>query len=317
MSKDYDALLQEVLESMRATSISRESVQKALGRTMRLSEGTFELTSDKSVGPARTRVRRNWAIITGSKRTRRVAIAAGLIILAVTAAFLPIMSRSPSAAFAQIVEQVLKARSMSYVEEISFGDGRKPLIVKTRIADNGRTRLEYPRYVDSRPRSEVKSQPRIEVKDEYGATRLLLLEDDKIAVEYPADPDLKLPGGESLTGWQNWKSIATQSHRQLEGKELQGRRVDGFAFGDGKGPLAPLAFTIWLDHASGQIVSMEIDLPGSQMVDGVSQHDVKRDFEFDPKLEESLFSYEAPPGYTVKKGIPGGPQRPMRRMIDH
>ncbi len=314
MSKDHDKLLQEVLESMRATSISPESMQRALGPAMRLSEGTFELISDKSVGPAKLPVRRNWTTIIDSKRMRRVAIAAGLISLAVTAAVLPIMSRSPSAAFAQIVEQAIKARSMSYVEEISFGDGRKPLIVKTRIADNGRTRVETPRYVDSRPRSEVKSQPRIEVKDEYGATRLLLLEDDKIAVEYPADPDLKLPGGESLTGWQNWKSIATQSHRQLEGKELQGRRVDGFIIGDGEGSQS---FTIWLDHSSGQIVSMEIDLPGSQMVDGVSQHDVKRDFKFDPKLEESLFSYEAPPGYTVKKGIPGGPQRPMRRMIDH
>jgi hypothetical protein len=74
-------------------------------------------------------------------------------------------------------------------------------------------------------------------------------------------------------------------------RELEGKRVTGFVVTQpGRG-----TFTMWIANATGEPVRIEHDL----QVNGAAAHITMKDFQFHQTLDESLFSFDVPPGYDV------------------
>jgi hypothetical protein len=99
------------------------------------------------------------------------------------------------------------------------------------------------------------------------------------------------------------KSHGDKPDKRLGKKKLEGRDVEGFVTMQ-----AQNAYTIWIDSQTKALVQVEHEMPvkGSSITKIVMS-----DFRFNEKLDESLFSYEAPEGYkTIKNARLGLPKSP-------
>ena len=92
--------------------------------------------------------------------------------------------------------------------------------------------------------------------------------------------------------WIQWLRDHTGEPDQELGKRMvEGRELDGFVV-----LLGEDEYTIWLDPATNALVRVEYDAPieGS----GLGKM-VMKDFRFNVPLDEALFSYDPPPGYST------------------
>jgi outer membrane lipoprotein-sorting protein len=93
--------------------------------------------------------------------------------------------------------------------------------------------------------------------------------------------------------WIEWLRDHTgKPDRKLGRRMVEGRELDGFVVlleGD--------KYTIWLDPVTNSLARVEYDasVGGSQL-----GKTVMKDFRFDVPLDEALFSYDPPPGYSIK-----------------
>ena len=102
--------------------------------------------------------------------------------------------------------------------------------------------------------------------------------------------------GDAFRNWlQHLKGLGDRPERVLEKKELDGKQVIGFVTRQNKH-----TFTMWINNATGQPVLIEFD----SKVNGAAARVTMMDFHFQLALDESLFSFDVPPGYKII-GPPG------------
>jgi hypothetical protein len=126
----------------------------------------------------------------------------------------------------------------------------------------------------------------------------------KILTLFPAAKQARVVKYSDTKNWRNdlnlwFRLLQTARDNQnkkffserLGEKEIDGRRVVGFRVHNGPGP----ALDLWGDPTSGMPVQVE-------MVMGVDRNTkmTLTDFVFNVPMDESLFSVEPPPGYTVR-----------------
>jgi outer membrane lipoprotein-sorting protein len=222
-----------------------------------------------------------------------LALSLGLVTL-VTLSIRPSSSAFAQAAYGQAIKQVSQARTLSYIQSLTIEGKEQPVRTKDFIAEDGRKRSEMP----------AGSQPRVvTIFDTNGYIRLTLLHDTKTAlVRSPqASPT---NAGQMFVDWlEGLKQLGDKPDKQLGQKEMDGKQVTGFVATQGN-----RTFTIWVDIATRQPVRIEYDSP----IKGTGYQKVAlSDFRFNDQLDESLFSFAVPDGYTVRQqpspqSVPGG-----------
>jgi outer membrane lipoprotein-sorting protein len=233
-----------------------------------------------------------------TKAMKAITAAASLLFIAGTATLLTLTIKTPSSAFGQAVRQLREARSMSYSELITVQGQQQPVRTKVIVAEDGRKRqeLETPGI--------GKSGGVVTIFDAAGRIRISLIENSKLALVYE---QTKAERGQIVgLGFPAWlqtlKKLGNKPDKELGQKELDGKRVTGFVATQGT-----FTFTMWIDDVTRKIVRIENDSP----VNGADYHVTMTNFRFDEKLDESLFSFAVPAGYTMRQPpatplVPGG-----------
>jgi len=230
------------------------------------------------------------SFISRSLLMKSLSVTAGLLLVVGAAVLVTTALQSSSLAFSNAIEQLRSARSLSYTSLI-FVEG-KPDPIKTRefFAEDGRHRTEHESGTTS-------------IFDESTMASLTLIKDTKTAlVRRPVDGSKDRPKRRFLDWLERLKKLGDQPDEELGEKTVDGRRVTGFVATQGN-----RTFTIWVDAKTNEIVRIEYDSP----IEGPIQHIVMTDFRFNEPLDESLFSLDAPDGYTVQvqrpvPKVPGG-----------
>lgn len=203
----------------------------------------------------------------------------------------------PSSAWAQAIQQVREARSLSYTELLTVRGEQQPIKVRVFIAEDGRKRSEQPGI--------GKSGGITTIFDAAGTMRITLIEDSKRAiVQDRAQGEPGENAGKGFLAWlQALKKLGDKPDKELRQKMLDGKPATGFVATQGH-----FTFTMWVDNATGKPVRIEYESP----VKGAGYQAVAMtDFRFDEKLDESLFSFAVPAGYKVQQqpavpSVPGG-----------
>ncbi len=220
---------------------------------------------------------------------KSLSTTAGLLLLTGAAMLVATALQSSSMAFTDAVEQLRSARTLTYTKLITV-EG-KPDSIKTR---------EF-FAADGRHRSERGSS--VSIYDDSGMSRLTLIKDTKTAlVRRPVDGSKDRPKHRFLGWLETLKKLGDQPDKGLGEKTVDGHRAVGFVATQGR-----LTFTLWVDAKSNEIVRIEYDSP----IEGPIQRIVMTDFQFNKPLDETLFSFDVPDGYTVQVQppvlkVPGG-----------
>lgn len=263
-------LLDRAIESIQAQAIPAGPPPKLVADTL------SALDELKQFSPAVL------PFFTRSRMMRFTTTAAALVFTASLATLLILAAKSPSAAFGQAIKQVRDARSMTYTQRMVVEGKDKPIVTKSFIAEDGRKRTEQPG-----------AGPITTIFDTNGFTRLVLIEPTKTALVSPARDQRAINAGQMFLEWlEALRKLGDSPDKELGQKDLDGRRVAGFVATKGS-----FEFTIWVDSATGELVSIEHD----SLVNGKEAHITMTDFRFNERLDESLFSFEAPAGYKVRQ----------------
>lgn len=209
-----------------------------------------------------------------------LSLAAGILVVAGTA----FMLQSSQSLFAEVIDQLRAARSLTYVTHLYTEGNTKSSETKTMIAEDGRQRIEF-------------AGGTISILDSSSRPRLVLVKDTKRALVYDLDKQRPhTPKNDQLAWLENLKAHGDKPDGQLGKKTLAGRSVEGFIAKQGQ-----YAYTIWIDTQTKELVQVEHEM----FVKGTSiTRVVMTDFRFNEPLEESLFSFDAPAGYEVQKQLP-------------
>ena len=228
--------------------------------------------------PVPTNNRFNWRIMMNHKLTR---LAAMIVLVIGGIGIFSLMNQNSPLAFADVVQPILEARNAVF--KIKIGDSP---VIEDRILDNRISRT-------------LETVPWARSVIDLQAGQILSLDSRKNQAVYM---DLEgLPEGQALTGVGNNSyldllrnliqmlqdsgefNIEQLGLQVFDGRELQGFRADH--------PLVSL--TIWADPETSMPVRVE--QTESQMTI------VCFDMKFDVEMDASLFSMEAPEGYTVQE----------------
>lgn len=210
-------------------------------------------------------------------RTTKVA-AAAVILMAVVVAVCELCGSvgGASVAWADVIEPILKAPTVTYTLVVGEDEG---IVV-------------YDMVMRSRIRRTVSNMPSIIIIDIETSRVLTLQPEEKIAVYFD------MPG---LSDQMHQNYIARLRNQIAElqespdfsleeiGKqEIEGERAVVF---QAKSPNAEM--TIWADPETATPIRIEVQRPQFRAI--------YKNFQFDVKMDESLFSMEVPEGYSLQE----------------
>ena len=200
-------------------------------------------------------------------------------VLAVAVLFLPNEFGSHSRAFADVLEQIKAARTLTYTNYVYTETRPEPIKTKEFIAEDGRIRSEHESGV-------------ITIMDTNSMIRLSLIVDTKTALVYPAR-ELTPAVKHSRRDWiESLAKLGDKPDKELGEQTLDGQKVVGFEVSQGTHK-----FTLWLDAKTKQLVRIERESPvkGSSII-----KTAMTDFHFDEPLDEALFSFDVPADYKAE-----------------
>src|SRR4051812_15739057 len=204
-------------------------------------------------------------------------VAAGLLV-AVGLAVLATVVFRPSVSFAQVFNKIAEAKTMTFTATTTLPPGAgglpaeaaaKPITAKFMVTSDGRMRIE-------------------------GAGGSATVIDQKSGKMLQLDPTSKratvvenMSYGVANNPVEEFKKLTGKDGKAIGEKEVGGRVLKGFVASEKN-----QQFTVWADKSNGEPVTIETTVP---MMGGRGTV-VMSDFVFDPKLDDALFSLEAPQG---------------------
>jgi outer membrane lipoprotein-sorting protein len=229
-------------------------------------------------------------VVSRSLLMKSLAATCCLLLVAGVAVLIMTAIQPSSMAFADAVEQLRSARTLSYTRLITVEGKPDPIKTRELFAEDGRHRSEHESGVTT-------------IFDSSSRIRLTLIEATKTAlVRRPVDDNRDHLKRHFVEWLETLKKLGDQPDKKLGEKTVDGRRAVGFVATQGN-----RTFTIWVDAKTNQIVRIEYDSP----IEGPVQQIVMTGFQFNQPLDESLFSFDVPDGYTVQEQrsvpkVPGG-----------
>jgi len=212
------------------------------------------------------------------------SLAVGILLAAAAWMMLsPTRPASAAAVFAAAIEQLESTGAFRYTQLIYSTQQEKPIESRVLVAADGRERQEL----------SLGGTVTVSLIDSNGQPRLSLSEATKVARVMEWGIEIPDQGQRQLKWIEQLRSAGEEPDEVLGAKTLDGRRVEGFVT-----RLGVHVFTIWVDAATHALVQIEHD----GLVEGSAITKlVMKDFHFNQTFDESLFSFEVPPGYTVEK----------------
>ncbi len=211
-------------------------------------------------------------------------IAAAILIVAVAAgavALLTLSNGGASIAWADVQQYIRNARTMTYKTAMQM-EGMPNADITTMLKEPGLMRIEMT----------FGNAKTISIMDIQQEKMIVLSGKQKTATlvdmtEMPAEVRKK---HEERGFLADIKKLIEESETELGEKEIDGLAVKGYRVEKGH-----RVITIWADAETGQPVEINMT-----MFQGETEITVS-DFELDVELDDSLFSVDVPPGYTVEK----------------
>jgi hypothetical protein len=202
----------------------------------------------------------------------------------------------PSNAWAQAIQQVREARTLTYTQLLTIKGREEPVQTRNFIAADGRKRTEHVGI--------GRSKGTTTIFGDDGYIRITLIEDSKTALipDLPEGRPGKVAGAGFLTWLDSLKKAGDKPDKELGQKVLDGSQVTGFV-----ATLGNFTFTMWVDTATKKPVRIEYE---PQIKGAGYEAVVMTDFRFDEKLDESLFSFDVPEGFKVQPKQPALPSVP-------
>ena len=184
---------------------------------------------------------------------------------------------SSSSAFAQVMERIREAQSLTYVTLLEIEAADEPIKQRVMVAADGRSRRE--------------SDNNIFIYSESGELRLTLNVTLKTAFTMTSQ---ELPTTQfSEIDWiESLRKHTGKPEKELGRRIIEGRELEGYVVRAGIH-----AYTIWIDPANDSLARIEHD----PHIEGMGiDKTVMKDFQFDVPLDDSLFSTKVPEGYTAR-----------------
>ena len=186
--------------------------------------------------------------------------------------------------YAQVFDQIQNARTCVYVTKLYTETSKTPIVTKTYIAEDGSQRSEHA------------VGGIVTIFDKDHQIRLTLIPMTKTALR---QPKRERPNALSLPSKVEWleklKAHGNQPDEKLGKSTIDGRVVEGFVVKQ-----ASTAYTIWVDDNTKALVQIE----HKPSIKGMNiAKTVMSDFQFNEKLDDSLFSTDVPEGYSVQESM--------------
>jgi outer membrane lipoprotein-sorting protein len=258
-----------------------------------------------------------WSFLMHHRRSAAV----GVLLIAALVAFLLLSSPSTSPAFAQVVDEVNRAKTVQYLETRTdiprAGEPRGPITVsKVMILGRHRERKEVLTETPGEPLEAGHSWSRsaigVFISDLEHGKVVSLDPKQKIFTEaksfFSISPDdgkiseTKTAPAPEVDFYGRIKEFSAEKAERLPGREIAGRTVVGFRIVDvtkRQGGADTWTRTCWVDAETNLPVQIEVTAESTVPMHGQSLW-ILSDIVFDEPLDESLFSTNPPEGYTVR-----------------
>ncbi len=214
------------------------------------------------------------------------AIAASLIL----AVGLTMLLTGKKTAFAKAMEKFHEARTLSFAMVFDIDSG----MTKTEAGDLNVEQMKWQGFVAKDGRWRCQSDDFVLVVDVQGKG-IMLTESMKEATILTMD-EMEVNDFNYLDWFAQIKKC--QPIKELGTKTLSGREIEGFVVENPDELTSEL--TIWIDTNSNRIAQIELEESADDIVVKLIINDIK----YNVPLEESLFSMDLPPDYTISEELP-------------
>jgi outer membrane lipoprotein-sorting protein len=204
--------------------------------------------------------------------------AAAVIIIAVLIGlyFLSDSVGITSTAYAEIVERLHKARTLTYVVETTTPiEGMPSISMEVAFKEPGYMRMAAPGGF-------------VSIVDSIQGKCITILPPRKQFIEMEMSNLQKDPAQQNIDVIERLRSLPERADEELGTKEIEGRVVQGYRVTE-----EGLINTIWIDIQTRNLVLVEMEFLNAPGMSGTIS-----DFQFDVELDDSLFSLTPPEGYT-------------------
>lgn len=202
-----------------------------------------------------------------AKMAASVLLAFGLSLLAF------VLLRPSSLAFADVVDKVAGARTLTFHASCALKGSDRKLDMKYLMTSDGRRRVEL--AGENITINDPKSGKTIVLDPQHKTATVVTLKNKSYG--FPSDPI------------EDLKKLKDQNAKDLGEKTIDGHRVKGFASTSGGAD-----YVIWADKTTGDPVRIECTV--SQ---GAAFTMVMDDFAINPNIDPALFDTTIPKGYKV------------------
>jgi outer membrane lipoprotein-sorting protein len=204
--------------------------------------------------------------------------AAAVIIIAVLIGlnFLSDSITVTSTAYAEIVERLHNARTLTYTVETNTSiEGMPTMRMEIAFKEPGYMRMAAPGGF-------------VSIVDSIQGKCITILPPRKQFIEMEMSNLQKDPAQQNIDLIERLRSLPERADEELGTREIDGRVVQGFCITE-----EGLINTVWIDTQTRDLVLVEMEFVNAPGMSGTMS-----DFRFDVELDDSLFNLTPPEGYT-------------------
>ena len=180
------------------------------------------------------------------------------------------------AAYAEVVERLHNARTLTYTVKSNSGVEYMPSItMEIAFKEPGYMRMSTP-------------DGYVSIIDSIQGKGLTILPPKKQFIEMEISNLQNDPAQQNINVIEKLRSLPERADEQLGTREVDGREVQGFRITE-----EGLINTVWIDMQTRELVLVEMEFLNAPAMNGTM-----RNFQFDVELDDSLFNLSPPDGYA-------------------
>jgi len=263
-AEDIDKLIKKLRYKAGA-----ETHNRVLGNVMR----ALEESEKQKTGAAAPDI---WRTIMKSPITKIAA--AAVIIIAVLAGtyYFGDSINIAGTAYAEVVERLQNARTMTYIVESNTGLEWMPsMTMEIAFKEPG-----YMRF--------AMAGGYVSIVDSIQGKGLTIIPPKKQFIEFEMSNLQNDPAKRNINVIEKLRSLPERADEELGAREIDGREVQGFRITE-----EGLINTVWIDMQTRELVLVEMEFLNAPGMSGSMSN-----FRFDVELDDSLFNITPPDGYT-------------------
>jgi outer membrane lipoprotein-sorting protein len=179
-------------------------------------------------------------------------------------------------AYAEVVERLQNARTMTYIVESNTGLEWMPsMTMEIAFKEPG-----YMRF--------AMAGGSVSIVDSIQGKSLTIIPLKKQFIEFEMSNLQNDPAQKNINVIEKLRSLPERADEQLGTREIDGREVQGFRITE-----EGLIHTVWIDMQTRELVLVEMEFLNAPGMSGTMS-----DFRFDVELDDSLFNITPPDDYT-------------------